>query len=148
MDCEPGKELRMATKRPTMINFSRIGNIDIGFLTVAQAPDVPFSIRRAYWVYDTPMETERGNHAHRLLEQLIFCLAGQLTLILEDGLGWTRKFCLDEPSVAVYIPPGYWRRINFSKGSVLLCLASQEYDESDYIRDYGAFLDFAKGEER
>jgi hypothetical protein len=101
--------------------------------------DVPFAVRRVYYLYDVPGGAERGGHAHRDLQQLIVCAAGAFDLVLDDGRG-RRTLRLDRPDTGVYIPQLLWRELlHFAPGTVCMVLASRPYDEADYIRDYGEF---------
>jgi len=116
-----------------------------GNLTFVEAEEhAPFEIRRVYYLYDVPAGAERGGHAHYALHQLIIPLSGSFDVILDDGRGW-RRFRLDRPYRGLYVAPLTWRELsNFSSGSVCLVLASAPYEESDYIRDYRAFLRLAR----
>jgi dTDP-4-dehydrorhamnose 3,5-epimerase-like enzyme len=124
---------------PYLIQIGSIGDKDTGFITVAQSPEIPFMVKRVYWTYYTPEGTIRGHHAHKNLNQVIFAASGCIKFKLENKVGTTFEFILDHPSKGLYIPPGFWRTIELTKDSVLLCLASDEYDESDYIREYSTF---------
>ena len=124
---------------PFIINLQQVGSSEIGYINIANNSDLDFDIRRAYWVYSTPEKFTRGNHAHKSLKQVLVALNGTLHIELEDKSGIKRDFTIDKPSQALFVPSGYWRTINFSKDSILLCLASEEYDENDYIRDYKKF---------
>ncbi|WP_400192025.1 sugar 3,4-ketoisomerase [Hymenobacter sp. B81] len=124
---------------PHLIEFSKVGAPGLGYLSVAQNSELPFPIQRVYWTYFTPDEVLRGHHAHHDLEQLIFAVSGQITFTLEDLNGQQQTFELSRPNIGLYIPRLYWRTIRFSHYAVLLCLASHEYDEADYIRDYDEF---------
>ena len=83
---------------------------------------------------------ERGNHAHKKLQQLIVAVSGIIEFTLTDSSNTQQKFILNNPNIGLYIPNGYWRDIKFSHNAVLLCLASEKYDEKDYIRDITDFL--------
>ena len=101
---------------------------------------VPFPIRRAYYLYDVPGGAERGGHAHKALHQLIIALSGSFDVVLDDGRE-KRRFALNRPYHGLYVCPHIWRELdNFSTGAVCLVLASEFYDEGDYWRDYGEFL--------
>jgi hypothetical protein len=101
--------------------------------------DIPFPIARAYFVHDIPAGAARGGHAHRELEQVLFCLHGGLRMSVDDGAE-RREFNLDRPEIGLYLPPMTWRDIDrFEEGTVYLVLASAPYDERDYIRDRGVF---------
>lgn len=130
----------MSSNPPRLIKFPSIGNPALGYVTIAQnVENVPFPIKRVYWTYYTPHHVVRGNHAHHKLEQIIFAVSGVIDFELENSSGKKFSFKLDKPDVGLYIPPVHWRVIKFSHNAVLLCLASQEYSEADYIRDYVEF---------
>ena len=104
---------------------------------------VPFSIERVYFIYDVPVGSERGSHAHKNLEQFMVAASGSFTVELDSGSS-KESFVLDSPSVGLYVPPGMWRDLkDFAPNSVCLVLASTKYDESDYLRDYDEFLSWA-----
>ena len=106
--------------------------------------DVPFEIRRVYYLFDVPAQSSRGAHAHKSLEQLFVAVNGSFNLTVDDGAK-THRFTLSSPSEGVYLPPGFWRDLDgFSPGAVCMVLASHPYDESDYLRDRGAFLAYKR----
>lgn len=127
--------------RPHVLNLGKLGNAEIGYLSVAET--LPFPIKRVYWTYDVPADVLRGHHAHRDLEQLIMAVSGTIEMELESVTGEKETFVLRHPWEALYIPRLYWRTITFSEKAVLLCLASMEYGEEDYIRDYAEFKQMA-----
>ncbi len=116
----------------------RKGNISI----VQNNLDAPFSVKRVYYLYDVPGGESRGAHAHKALHQLIIAASGSFTVTLDDSVH-KRSFFLNRPYQALYVGPGIWRDIyDFSSGSVCLVLASDGYDENDYLRNYDAFLEY------
>ena len=124
---------------PYLINLASIGDSTLGYVSVAQSPEIPFIVKRVYWTYYTPNGVTRGHHAHKKLQQLICAVSGSIKFHFENKEGATFDFVLDNPSKAIYVPPGFWRTIELSHNAVLLCIASEEYDESDYIRNYEDF---------
>lgn len=109
-------------------------------VAVEQFKDLPFDIKRVYYIYDTLPGVRRGFHAHRNLEQVLICVHGSCVIHLDNGFE-TAEVRLDKPYEGLYISNDIWREMyNFSEGTVLLVLASQYYDESDYIRNYDDFL--------
>lgn len=132
---------------PQLISFPSIGSSSEGYISVAEVEkNIPFEIKRVYWTYFTPQNVIRGYHAHKALQQMIFAVSGRISFKTENVEGYKETFILEEPKVGLYIPPLVWREITFSHNAVLLCLASGEYDESDYFRKYEDFKKFAKGE--
>ena len=119
---------------------------DRGSLVAIEGDEtVPFPIARAYYVYGTQPGVSRGFHAHRRLRQLAIAVAGRCDMFLDDGTA-QQLVPLDDPSLGLMIGPMCWREMrNFSPDCVLLVLASDHYDESDYIRDHDAFLAAARG---
>lgn len=112
-----------------------------GALAVAENAIVGFEIRRVYFLFDVQSDSERGGHAHRELTQMIIAASGSFKVELDNGVGTKIDFEMRNPQTALLVPPGHWRRIyDFSHGSVCLVLASQEYDENDYIRNYDSFV--------
>lgn len=102
--------------------------------------DVPFEIRRTYWIYDVPGGEFRGGHANRKLKEFFIALSGSFDVSLEDGTD-QRVVSLNRSYYGLYVPPMIWRHVrNFSTNAVCLVLASAEYLESDYLRDYEAFV--------
>ena len=116
-----------------------------GNLTFIEAGrHIPFRIRRVYYLYDVPGGAERGAHAHRNLHQFMIAMSGSFDIHVDDGTDKS-SFHLNRSYYGLYIPPMTWRWIdNFSSGSVLMVLASDYYDEKDYIREYGTFQQAAR----
>jgi dTDP-4-dehydrorhamnose 3,5-epimerase-like enzyme len=107
---------------------------------------VPFEIKRVYYLYDVPSGATRGGHAHKLLEQVVIALSGSFDVVLDDGFR-RRSFFLNRPHYGLYIPPRIWRELeNFSSNSVALSLVSELFDESDYIRNYTRFKRLAQND--
>lgn len=132
-----------------LINFRKIFDPRGNLTPVEQSEDVPFTIRRAYWIYDVPGGAARGGHAYRTLEELFIALSGSFDLTVDNGRGATMRQTLNRSYYGVYVPAMNWRRLeNFSTNAVCLILASQPYDEGDYLRDYGEFCDLRGGESR
>ncbi len=127
--------------KPRLIKLNKIGEPSLGYISIIEENDqIPFDIKRVYWTYFTPNHIERGNHAHKTLQQLIVAVSGVIEFTLIDVKNNKQKFTLDTPDVGLYIPCGYWREIKFSHNAVLLCLASEKYDEGDYIRTFQEFI--------
>lgn len=114
----------------------RKGNLSV----VENGKDVPFDVNRIYYLYDVPSGESRGGHAHKALYQLIVAASGSFAVTLDDGKD-KRIFMLNRPYQGLLVVPGIWRTLDdFSTGSVCLVLASEKYDEEDYIRDYKDFI--------
>ncbi|MEL6412429.1 MAG: FdtA/QdtA family cupin domain-containing protein [Pseudomonadota bacterium] len=101
---------------------------------------IPFDIKRVYYLYDVPGGSERGEHAHKTLHQFVICTSGSFDLLLRDG-DQEQRFHLNRSYFGIYVCPMMWRMLdNFSSGAVCMVLASEKYDETDYIRDWNEFL--------
>ena len=125
-----------------VIDLGKIEN-DRGNLTVVQAREtVPFDIKRVFYLYDIPGGEARGAHAHKECHQFLVAASGSFEVVLDDGHE-TRTVYLNRPFKGLHIPPGIWAaEQEFSSGAVCLVLASESYDEADYIRDYEGYLKF------
>ena len=125
----------------SIIDISKVHNESGNITVVENGKNIPFNVKRVYYLYDVPGGEARGGHAHYELEQFIIAASGSFNIILDDGSN--RKIVtLNRPNLALHIVPGLWRELdNFSSGSICLVLASHKYDESDYIRDYNEFLE-------
>lgn len=112
-----------------------------GNLTFIEANrHVPFDIERVYYLYDVPGGAERGGHAHKALHQLIIAISGSFDVVLDDGRQ-KKRVHMSRSYYGLYVCPMIWRELeNFSSGSVCMVLASNVYEESDYYRDYRAFM--------
>ncbi len=108
---------------------------------------IPFDIRRVYYIYDVQGDSRRGFHAHRALEQVLLCIHGSCKILLDNGKE-KETVLLDKPNEGLIVENPIWREMyDFSPGAVLLVMASQYYDEADYIRDYDEFLAYLKENE-
>lgn len=104
--------------------------------------DIPFRIKRVYYMYDTVADVVRGHHAHKKLEQILVCIHGSCKIKLDNGRE-KKVVVLEKPYEGLYVANNMWREMyDFSEDAVLLVLASEVYEESDYIRDYEEFLEF------
>lgn len=111
-----------------------------GKLSFIEKDIIPFKINRVYYLYDVPSDAYRGGHAHKELKQFLIALSGSFEVLLDDGEN-KKRVMLNKPNKGLLIPTGIWRELdNFSSGAVCLVLASEPFDESDYIRDYQEFL--------
>jgi hypothetical protein len=116
---------------------NRAGNITI----VEGQTNIPFNVRRIYYLYDIPGGEDRGGHAHKELHQLIVAASGSFHVLLDDGQN-KKIVTLNRPDYGLMVVPGIWRELfEFSSGAICLVLASQKYDQEDYIRQYDQFID-------
>ena len=119
---------------------NRAGNITI----VEGNENVPFDVKRIYYLYDIPGGEDRGGHAHKELRQLIVAASGSFNILLDDGQN-KKIVTLNRPDYGLLVVPGIWRELmEFSSGAVCLVLASEGYDEEDYLRDYKTYLTYKK----
>lgn len=122
-----------------MLDFPIHGNYQGKLVALEKGADFPFDIKRVYYIWDTAADVVRGKHAHRRLEQVIICLSGSCDFILDDGTERVTVH-LDNPAQGLHIKHNIWREFtNFSPDCVVMVLASEHYDEADYIRDYEQF---------
>lgn len=111
-------------------------------IALEEFKDIPFEIKRVYYMYDTKEGVHRGFHAHKCLEQILVCIHGSCKVLLDNGEE-KKIVSLEHPYEGLYVPNNMWREMyDFSSDAVLLVLASEPYKEEDYIRDYSAFLKF------
>jgi hypothetical protein len=119
-----------------LIQLPKIHNRAGNITPVENLINLPFSVHRVYYLYDIPGGESRGAHGHIKLESLIIAVSGSFDVTLDDGRN-KKLITLNRPYFGIHIKPGMWRDIsNFSSGAICLVLASELYDESDYIRDY------------
>jgi hypothetical protein len=125
-----------------VVELTKIHNPAGNITFVQNMEHLPFSIRRIYYLYDVPGGSERGGHAHKALYQLIVAASGSFEIVLDDGKN-KKIIQLNRPYYGLLVIPGIWREIiNFSSGAICLVMASEKYDENDYLRDYTNFIKF------
>lgn len=113
-------------------------------IALEELRDIPFVIRRVYYMYDTADGVVRGHHAHKSLEQILICIYGSCKIRLDDGKE-KKVVHLEKPYEGLYVANHMWREMyDFSEDAVLMVLASEVYKEDDYIRDYNEFLEYIK----
>jgi len=123
-----------------VLNFDVFGDDRGALISLEENINVPFEIKRVYFIFNTNDGISRGFHAHKDLEQVALCVKGSCRLVLDNGKS-RESIILDSPNKGVYIDNSKWREMHdFSEDCVLLVLASKVYNESDYIRDYNEFL--------
>ncbi len=123
----------------TIVTLNKNHQLKGNLTAVTNGDQVPFDVKRVYYLYDIPGGLNRGGHAHVALQQFVVALSGSFDITLDDGSS-KRTFQLSRPNVGLLLPAGLWRELsNFSSGSICMVLASEEYDEADYIRNYQDF---------
>ena len=125
-----------------VIELPKIENRSGNLTSIQNSIEIPFDIKRIFYLYDIPGGKDRGAHAHIECHQFLIAGSGSFDVLLDDGKS-KKLVTLNQPYRGLHIPPGIWAsEINFSSGSICLVLASHSYDEKDYIRDYNQFIDF------
>ena len=123
-----------------VVDISKVHNKSGNITVVENGSNIPFDVKRVYYLYDVPGGEARGGHAHYELEQYIIAASGSFDVTLDDGND-KKTINLNRPNIAIHIVPGLWRELNnFSSGSICMVLASHFFNENDYIRDYNKFL--------
>ena len=128
----------------TLIKLPKIKNRS-GNITIVQNLDgyLPFDVRRVFYLYDIPGGESRGAHAHKECHQFLIAASGSFEVLLDDGKA-KRQVQLVRADTGLHIPPGIWAsEVNFSSGSICLVLASHQYNETDYIREYDSFIKYS-----
>lgn len=135
----------MKRKLPELLKLPRIHD-PRGNLTFAQSfAQLPFELRRAYWIYDVPGGEGRGGHAHYEMDEVLVAVSGSFEVEVFDGYSW-RKYLLNKPFEGLYIPSGLWITVvDFSSGAVCLALASTDFAESDYVREFDDYKRLSLG---
>ena len=134
----------MVYDKPTIIDLPKIldkrGNLSL----LEELKDIPFKIKRTYWVYDVPGGEIRGGHAYKNNQEFIVALSGSFDVLIDNG-DVAQTFSLNRSYYGLYVPKGIWRQmLNFSTNSLALVVASINFDVSDYIYDYDLFIEYNK----
>lgn len=125
-----------------LFHLKQIGDRNGHITSINNNFEIPFAVKRIFYLYDIPGGESRGAHAHKDCHQFLVATSGSFEVLLDDGKT-KRQVLLNRPDLGLHIPPGIWAsEINFSSGSICLVLASHEYCEGDYIRDYGEYLKY------
>lgn len=121
---------------------NRVGNITV----IENSIEIPFDIKRIFYLYDIPGGEDRGAHAHRECHQFLIAASGSFEVQLDDGIV-KKTVMLNQPYRGLHIPPGIWAsELNFSSGAICLVMASHNYAESDYLRNYQEYIKYKKNE--
>lgn len=119
--------------------------IDEGKLTFGQNPDIPFNIKRLYYIYDCVPGKNRGAHAHHQTQQILFCLRGKVTILIDNGRE-KDSVVLDKPNIGIFFDKLIWHdMVDIDKNTFMLVIASKKYEKDDYIRDYQDFIKITNG---
>jgi hypothetical protein len=134
----------MKISKPQILNLPKIEDVRGNLSFFESMNQIPFEIKRAYWIYDVPGGYERGGHAFKTQQEFIIALSGSFDVTIDD-CGTQQIFSLNRSYYGLFIPAGYWRSMtNFSTNSLALVTSSIFYSEDDYIRDYDDFIKFMK----
>jgi hypothetical protein len=126
----------------SIVHLPKIHNAAGNLTPLENLKNIPFEIKRVYYLYDVPGGAERGGHGHKNLQQFIIALSGSFDVLIDDGTN-KKVVHLDRPYIGLHINPGIWRELlNFSSGAICLVLASEKYDELDYLRNYETFKNY------
>lgn len=132
-----------------MLEFPQKGDARGHLVIVEGMQDVPFDIKRIFYIYGSAPDVVRGQHANRKSEFLLINVAGTCKVKVQDGRGNEAVFSLNRPHTGLYLPRMIWKDMyGFSEDSVLLCLSSEHYDSDEYIRDYDEFVSIVTDEDR
>jgi uncharacterized RmlC-like cupin family protein len=133
--------------RPTVFDCSviylpQVGDRNGHITAINNSDEVPFNVKRVFYLYDIPGGESRGAHSHKECHQFLIAASGAYEVLLNDGKT-QRQVQINRPNIGLHIPPGIWAsEINFSAGSICLVLASHEYNEADYLREYSEYLKY------
>lgn len=124
-----------------LINIQKLGTNEYGFLSFFETnKDISFEIKRIYYIYNVELGSKRGMHAHKNLDQVLWCPYGSIEVILDNGIS-KEEFKLDSPEKILIVSKGVWHDMIWKSENSVLCVAASDYfDENDYIRDYNMFL--------
>jgi len=136
--------MKISVSDCSVIELPKIENRSGNLTSIQNSIEIPFDIKRIFYLYDIPGGKDRGAHAHIECHQFLIAGSGSFDVLLDDGKS-KKIVTLNQPYKGLHIPPGIWAsEINFSSGSICLVLASHKYNEKDYIRNYNDFLKYKK----
>ena len=134
--------MKISVSDCSVIELPKIENRSGNLTSIQNSIEIPFDIKRIFYLYDIPGGKDRGAHAHIECHQFLIAGSGSFDVLLDDGKS-KKLVTLNQPYRGLHIPPGIWAsEVNFSSGSICLVLASHIYEEDDYIRDYNDYLNF------
>jgi hypothetical protein len=137
-------QIGMSLNNVKLINLPKITDLRGNLSFIEGGKHIPFEIKRVYWIYDVPGGEIRGSHAYKTLHEFIIALSGSFDVVLTDGHR-EQKHSLNRSYYGLYVPNMIWRRLeNFSTNSLCLILASDKYQEDDYIRDLNEFKGYTE----
>ena len=132
--------MKISVSDCSVIELPKIENRSGNLTSIQNSIEIPFDIKRIFYLYDIPGGKDRGAHAHIECHQFLIAGSGSFDVLIDDGKS-KKLVTLNQPYKGLYVPPGIWAsEVNFSSGSICLVLASHNYDEKDYIREYSEFL--------
>ena len=138
--------MKISVSDCSVIELPKIENRSGNLTSIQNSIEIPFDIKRIFYLYDIPGGKDRGAHAHIECHQFLIAGLGSFDVFLDDGKS-KKIVTLNQPYLGLHIPPGIWAsEINFSSGSICLVMASHIYDESDYLRDYNEFIKYKRNE--
>ena len=134
--------MKISVSDCSVIELPKIENRSGNLTSIQNSIEIPFDIKRIFYLYDIPGGKDRGAHAHIECHQFLIAGSGSFDVLLDDGKS-KKLVTLNQPYIGLHIPPGIWAsEVNFSSGSICLVLASHKYEEKDYIRNYNNFLKY------
>ncbi len=138
---ERGIVIKMNLENVRMLEFPQKGDERGRLVIVEGGMDIPFEVKRIFYIYGSDKTVVRGQHANRKTQFVLINVAGQSKVKVKDGKGNEIVFTLNRPHTGIYLPQMVWKDMyDFSEDSILLCLASEHYDPEEYIRDYDRFM--------
>lgn len=139
--------MKSNVEKVKMLEFAEHGDEKGNLVVIEGEIDIPFSIKRAFYIYGSDHDIIRGRHANKKSEFVLINVAGTSKVKIKDGKGNEIIYSLNRPKTGLYIPPLVWKEMyDFSKDSVLLCLANEHYDSHEYIRDYDQYVAYVENE--
>jgi hypothetical protein len=139
--------MRPLPKEPFLFHFDQIGDKATGYIVTTQKAEfLPFAVKRVFWTFGTPVGVERGGHANKVMEELLVAVQGRIQVTLHTSHDQRYTFVLDSPRQGLYVPPLCWIVIRCEQNSVLLSLASTDFEKEDYIHDFADFAALVSGE--